>query len=116
MDEVAVDPRLRTAINWTSLTSDADLLASILTTWTTLEHSYYHYVDRDAFLDDMANGREDFCSALLVNALLATACVCALVTLSHRADFDHLIHILILGSRQTLKSGTGRYHSRSLLS
>jgi hypothetical protein len=46
-----------------------------LTSWLDREHSYYHYLDLDAFLDDMDNGRTDYCSALLVNALLATACV-----------------------------------------
>jgi hypothetical protein len=57
------------------VTKDIHLIGSILDSWTTREYSYYHYLDRDAFLDDMANGRTDFCSALLVNALLASACV-----------------------------------------
>jgi hypothetical protein len=69
------DPRLASARNWTTVIDSTSLLVSILSSWTTHEYSYYHYLDRDAFLDDMASGRTDFCSELLVNALLATACV-----------------------------------------
>jgi hypothetical protein len=74
-DDTTPDPRLRSAREWTSVTSDTRILVSILSAWTTREYSYYHYLDRDAFLDDMAGGRWDFCSELLVNALLASACV-----------------------------------------
>ncbi|KAH7079542.1 hypothetical protein FB567DRAFT_124351 [Paraphoma chrysanthemicola] len=69
-----LDSRLASARDWTAVTNDADLLESILATWTTDEYSFYHYLDRNAFLDDMASGRSDFCSELLVNALLASAC------------------------------------------
>jgi len=75
VDEALADPRLASAKNWTNATSDTNLLVSILSTWTTREYCYYHYLDRDAFLDDMASGRSHFCSKLLVNAVLATACV-----------------------------------------
>jgi hypothetical protein len=75
VDDPNPDPRLGSAQGWTSVTSDTQLLTTILSTWTTREYSYYHYLDRDAFLDDMAGGRSDFCSELLVNALLASGCV-----------------------------------------
>jgi hypothetical protein len=75
VDDISPDPRLASTRGWTSVTSDTQILVSILSTWTTREYSYYHYLDRDAFLDDMAGGRSDFCSELLVNALLASACV-----------------------------------------
>ncbi|KAF2826881.1 hypothetical protein CC86DRAFT_406123 [Ophiobolus disseminans] len=68
------DTRLASATDWTAVTSNTDLLVAILTSWTTHEYSYYHYLDREALLDDMASGRTDFCSELLLNALLATAC------------------------------------------
>lgn len=74
VDDLLADPRLASARNWTTVTNDADLLISILSSWTAQEYSYYHYLDRDAFLDDMASSRADFCSELLVNALLASAC------------------------------------------
>jgi hypothetical protein len=75
VDDTPTDPRLGTARSWTKVTSDAQILASILSAWTTREYYYYHYLDRDVFLDDMAAGRSEFCSELLVNALLASACV-----------------------------------------
>jgi hypothetical protein len=71
----SVDPRLASANTWTAVSNDIDLLVSIFSSWTELEYCYYHYLDREAFLDDMASGRTDFCSELLVNALLASACV-----------------------------------------
>lgn len=57
------------------MASGTTLLVDLLSCWTKCEHNYYHYLDRDSFFDDMASGRTDFCSELLVNALLASACV-----------------------------------------
>lgn len=57
------------------MTKDSHLLVSILTEFISREYSYYHYIDKDAFLSDMAARRTNFCSELLVNALLATASV-----------------------------------------
>lgn len=73
-DDSISDPRLQHIRNWTSVTSDTDILVSLMSAWTTCEYSYYHYLDREIFLDDVASGRTDFCSSLLVNALLASAC------------------------------------------
>ncbi|KAF1847944.1 uncharacterized protein K460DRAFT_279354 [Cucurbitaria berberidis CBS 394.84] len=73
VDAAFTDPRLASAKNWTTVTSDPNILLTLFSAWTTREFCYYHYLDRDAFLDDMASGRTDFCSALLVNALLASA-------------------------------------------
>ncbi|KAF2125451.1 hypothetical protein P153DRAFT_348622 [Dothidotthia symphoricarpi CBS 119687] len=70
-----VDRRLRSVQNWTKATNDVTLLVELLTRWTTCEHDYFHYLERDSFLDDMASGRTDFCSELLVNAMLASACL-----------------------------------------
>lgn len=43
--------------------------------WHKWEYSYYHYLDWDIFLDDLSSMRTDFCSELLVNAILASASV-----------------------------------------
>lgn len=75
-DDSTTDLRLQHVRNWTTVTSDSSLLVSLMGSWTVCEHSYYHYLDRDAFLDDVASGGMEFCSPLLVNALLASACVC----------------------------------------
>lgn len=75
-DDSTTDVRLQSLRNWTTVTSDNSLLASLMGSWTVCEYSYYHPLDRDAFLDDAASGETTFCSSLLVNALLASACVC----------------------------------------
>jgi hypothetical protein len=74
MDESS-DPRLATASQWTKVTGDKHFLALLLSAWHTWEYSYYHILDWNIFLEDMSKGRTDFCSELLVNALLATASV-----------------------------------------
>ncbi|KAJ4377619.1 hypothetical protein N0V83_000446 [Neocucurbitaria cava] len=74
MGDSSTDPRLLSAKNWTTVTGDINILVDLFSAWTTREHSYFHYLDREAFLDDMASGRTEYCSELLVNALLASAC------------------------------------------
>lgn len=75
MDDLAADPRLGYLSNWTLVTDDTGFLAHLFTIWTEREHVYYHFLDREAFLADMSCGRGDFCSKLLVNVVLASACV-----------------------------------------
>lgn len=70
----SVDLRLAHVSKWTAVTKDNNLLVNLLSAWTEREYSYFHYLDRDAFLNDMATGRSVFCSELLVNAVLASAC------------------------------------------
>lgn len=74
-EDLPADSRLASVKNWTAVQSSTHFLVNLLTAWTDREYIYYHYLDREAFLDDMASGRSDFCSTLLVNALLASACV-----------------------------------------
>lgn len=75
VDDMAADPRLGYVGNWTRVTDDAGFLAHLFTIWTEREYVYYHFLDREAFLADLSCGRGDFCSELLVNAVLASACV-----------------------------------------
>jgi len=75
--EESSDSRLATAVRWTQVTDDGQFLTLLLSAWHTWEYSYYHIFDWDIFLDDLSNGQTDFCSELLVNALLATASVSA---------------------------------------
>ena len=74
-DDLAADPRLRYVCDWTRVTEDIGFLAHLVTIWTEREYVYYHFLDRDAFLADLSSNRHDFCSELLVNVLLASACV-----------------------------------------
>jgi len=60
---------------WTSVCSDNTLMRKLLGAYFLQEHGWYTCIQKDDFLEDMANMRNDSCSPLLVNALLAAACV-----------------------------------------
>lgn len=81
---------MASARNWTTVTDETQLLISILTTWSHYEYSYWRPLDRDAFLDDMANGRTNFCSELLVNALLATGCTTCPAVMDRSKPFSEV--------------------------
>jgi len=72
-----VDHRLANArpSKWTSISSDDRLLRRLLEAY--FLHQYPRYVPfhKDFFLEDMNTGRHQHCSSLLVNAVLAAACV-----------------------------------------
>lgn len=50
------------------------------------EHQFLSFFHKDLFLDDMLSGSTTFCSELLVNAVLALACV--------RFDISKHTHII----------------------
>lgn len=62
---------------WTNVTDDDHFVSHLVSLYFTWEHAACHIIDRELFLEDMKSGRLDSqcCSPLLVNALLATACV-----------------------------------------
>ncbi|RYP54262.1 hypothetical protein DL768_000836 [Monosporascus sp. mg162] len=70
-----VDPRISAvdAPYWTTVSSDNTMLRVLLGTYFVTEYQFHPYFDKDLFLEDMVNGRTRFCSALLVNAILAAA-------------------------------------------
>ncbi|RYP89175.1 hypothetical protein DL770_004547 [Monosporascus sp. CRB-9-2] len=70
-----VDPRISVvdASYWTTVNSDNTMLRVLLGTYFVSEYQFHPYFDKDLFLEDMVNGRTRFCSALLVNAILAAA-------------------------------------------
>ena len=59
--------------HWTTITSDDQLAGSLLQTYLMYEHLTITAFKKDYFLDDMLAGRDQFCSPLLVNAVLAAA-------------------------------------------
>ncbi|RSL48676.1 hypothetical protein CEP51_015601 [Fusarium floridanum] len=73
---VLVEPRIDrvSASRWTSVTSSNELVRSLLRTYFKCEFPYNCFFHIDSFLNDMASGRERYCSSLLVNAILANAC------------------------------------------
>jgi hypothetical protein len=62
---------------WTTVTDDDHFVSHLVSLYFTWEHAACHIIDRELFLADMKNGHLDSqcCSPLLVNAMLATACV-----------------------------------------
>ncbi|RYP19655.1 hypothetical protein DL765_003248 [Monosporascus sp. GIB2] len=70
-----VDPRISAvdASYWTTVNPDNTLLRVLLGTYFLSEYQFHPYFDKGLFLEDMVNRRTRFCSALLVNAILAAA-------------------------------------------
>jgi len=62
---------------WTNVTDDNHFVSHLVSLYFTWEHAACHIIERELFLADMKSGQLDSqcCSPLLVNALLATACV-----------------------------------------
>jgi hypothetical protein len=81
-----VDPLLADArpSQWTQVSSNDLLLRKLLEGYFMFEYSWNFIFHKDYFLEDMVSGGTRFCSSLLVNALLAKACVSDLVPVSRR--------------------------------
>ena len=59
---------------WTQVTQDPMLIEHLMTLYFTWSHPFYGMFSKELVLDDMKNGRNKYCSSLLVNALLAVGC------------------------------------------
>ncbi|KAH6621622.1 hypothetical protein B0J18DRAFT_432974 [Chaetomium sp. MPI-SDFR-AT-0129] len=83
-----VDPRLSSvkASRWTSVTVDDGLVAKLLSIYFQFEYSRTRLFLKDLFLDDLVKGKTNFCSALLVNCILANVAH-GLTTDPHRVEF-----------------------------
>ncbi|KAF5231123.1 hypothetical protein FAUST_9429 [Fusarium austroamericanum] len=62
--------------SWTSVSKDDVLMRDLLRVMFRCEYQFTAVFQKDLFLQDLVAGRQDFCSSLLVNAILAYACVC----------------------------------------
>jgi hypothetical protein len=60
---------------WTRLTSNDALVSHLVHVYFDHQHWMCNFIDRQLFLEDFANGESNFCSAVLVNAILANASV-----------------------------------------
>lgn len=71
------DPRLGKVkpSAWTSVSSDDDLLRTLLHCYFLFEYPWFCCFHKDHFLDDMLSGSTNYCSSLLVNSVFAVACV-----------------------------------------
>lgn len=74
--------RVKAAI-WTNVTSDDLLVQELLRVYFVHEYAYIPIFHKDLFLDDMIAGSTEFCSPLLVNAVLAWAWVRPLSPMSN---------------------------------
>lgn len=72
-----IDPLLANAKPslWTAVCNDDVLMRDLLSVWFRCEHHFTSALQKDYFLEDMAAKRNDFCSSLLVNIVLAYSCV-----------------------------------------
>ncbi|KAJ5176127.1 pathway-specific regulatory protein [Penicillium canariense] len=61
---------------WTTVTDDDDLVSHLISLYLTWGYPFYAFFCRETFVKHMKLGHpnSDFCSPLLVNALLANAC------------------------------------------
>ena len=65
---------LQTSDVWTRVTRDTAFLEHLLNIYFCWAHPFYVLFSKELFLDDMDNGRNKYCSPLLVNAVLSFAC------------------------------------------
>ena len=60
---------------WSVVSNDDELMRALLRSYFLYEHHCYNFFQKDYFLDDMVHDNHQFCSSLLVNCVLAHACV-----------------------------------------
>lgn len=65
---------------WTSVSSDNRLMRKLFNIYFLQEYHAAPFFHKEYFLEDMMAERHELCSSLLVNAILAMACVSSLVT------------------------------------
>lgn len=64
----------RKTSTWTNITQDIGFVERLLDLYFHWSHTFYVVFSRECFYKDFHNGREKYCSPLLVNAILAYAC------------------------------------------
>lgn len=98
---VLCDARLRQLkiSHWSPVVISDELAAQLLSLYLTTDHPLLSPFDADLFIDDLTSRTLRFCSPLLVNSVLAWACVSILPLFSNccegylTIDQDHLQHI-----------------------
>ncbi|KAI9163565.1 nitrate assimilation regulatory protein nira [Paramyrothecium foliicola] len=77
-DRVFCDPRLRQVRfkYWTRVPLSDEFAASLLSVYFENEHAIIGTFDMPLFLDDLVDGRFEFCSSFLVSSLLCLASLC----------------------------------------
>jgi hypothetical protein len=75
MYDPRMSPDLLKPSKWTSKNDDDVFLTRLLEGYFLYEFPLWPCFHKDHFLDDMTAGRADYCSPLLVSAILTAACV-----------------------------------------
>jgi hypothetical protein len=73
--DMRISPESLKPSKWTSISSNDVFLTQLLECYFLYEFPLWPCFHKDHFLDDMAAGRNDYCSSLLVNSIFTTACV-----------------------------------------
>ncbi len=69
------EPDLKVPVTtWTELSADINLVQHLLALYFCWEYPTFASLSKEHFLHDFQEGRQRFCSAMLVNALLALGC------------------------------------------
>lgn len=63
------------ARQWTNVITDDGLFRRLITVYLSHQHATFFWFNKELFLEDLAARRTQFCSSLLVNAVLAATCV-----------------------------------------
>jgi Fungal specific transcription factor domain len=70
----AADQRPRNSRNWTSVTTNQELIEHLLLLYFCWEYPTFACLSKRYFLEDFRTGRPRYCSSLLVNAILCLGC------------------------------------------
>ena len=76
---------------WTSVTQDMNLVQHLLALYFCWEYPIFATIHKEYFLADFLSGRQEYCSAGLVNAILALGCLFSSEAGSDRNPNDFLI-------------------------
>jgi hypothetical protein len=68
-----IDPQRR-GTTWTKVTDDIGFINRLFTLYFTWCHPFFIIFSRESFYRDFEDGRDKYCSSLLVNAICAYAC------------------------------------------
>ena len=63
-----------TSTIWFKAPQEAEFVEHLLNLYFCWVHPYYQFFSHAHFINDMSRGRTEFCSAMLINALLSIAC------------------------------------------
>ena len=65
---------LQPTSSWFRHPQDAEFIEHLLNLYFSWVHPFHHFFSRELFIRDLEQGRTDYCSAMLVNAVMAMAC------------------------------------------